>query len=107
MNQQPTLKKIVENRVRYLRHLRRSRLKGAIASDQQGRPAPADALGSCACAQMIDVFYDYYGNESALNYRTALSITAKECRLIQAMNDHRISFMQIASILEMAWAPHI
>jgi len=54
---------------------------------------------------MVTRFYNYAGTQSNLNYRKALGLTAKECRLIQAMNDSALSFQDIAGILAHAWHP--
>jgi len=99
------LNSIEINREAFLHALRCGKYKkGTTRSDERGRPiveSEADE-GWCACALMHDLFYQYDGTLSGLNYRRALDITAKDCRLIQQQwNDkENLSFPEIANKIE-------
>lgn len=98
-------KKIAKNRRFFLSELRSGKYnKGTIQSDEQtGEPIinGIDDEGSCACAIMHDLFYDYEGTQHHRNYLQALGITPQECRFIQQkLNDTDLSFEEIANQIE-------
>lgn len=93
------------NRELLLSELRSGKYKkGTTKSDSRGKPIIESEKdnGYCACAIMHDLFFNFGGIPSHLNYRRALDISAKECRLIQQQwNDKEdLSFFEIANRIE-------
>jgi len=98
-------KEVQDNRDFFLAELRSGNYKkGTIISDEiTGNPIFPDGNceGSCACAVMHDLFFEYKGTKSSRNYLKALGLTTKECRFIQQkLNDTELNFNQIADAIE-------
>ena len=96
---------IEANRAFFLSELRSGKyVKGTIVSDETtGKPVFLDGNyeGSCACAVMHDLFFDYEGTQSSRNYLRALDLTPIECRYIQRdLNDTSLTFNEIADKIE-------
>lgn len=96
---------IDKNRKLFLSELRSGKYhKGTIRSDLKGNPIVEckDDEGSCACAIMHDLFFEYKGTKRSRNYLEALDLTPKECRFIQQeLNDSPLSFNEIADQIEL------
>jgi hypothetical protein len=96
---------IEHNRKVYLKELRSGKYKkGTILSDEKGNPVflkEEDKDGSCACAIMHDLFFNYEGTQDHKNFLKALGLTRKQCRYIQQnLNDSDLNFSEIADIIE-------
>jgi hypothetical protein len=95
---------VEENRRFFLSELRSGKYpKGTIRSDERGRPiVKSDAdEGWCACALMVDLFYEMGGVEHEHSFRRALNLTAQQCRFIQQdINDTPDGFDVIADRIE-------
>jgi len=97
---------VKRNRELFLCELRSGKyIKGTIFSDEKtGKPIfppNTDCAGSCACALMHDLFYEYEGKKSGRNYLKALDLTPEKCRFIQRkLNDTSLNFNEIADLIE-------
>lgn len=89
----------IDNRAKFLAALRSGEfIKGTTKSNSKGNPIfeNNNKEGYCACAIALELF-----PANNLEYRRALDIGAKQCRLIQKWNDEEDStFPEIANRIE-------